>query len=80
MKRLSISLRYAVIALMLFYCLEIHAQADPPPPPDGGGGPGSVNDVPIDVVLDYILVLSGFIGVWFVKAIDKQPSNYGRKY
>ncbi len=39
----------------------------PPPPPNGGGGPGTVNDLPLNVLIYPFLFIGAYLGVRFFK-------------
>lgn len=37
----------------------------PPPPPDGGSGPGTVDDVPINLLVYPLMILACILGYRF---------------
>ena len=62
--------RYIVFIVFILMTVSVIAQT-PPPPPDGGGGDGTVNDVPINLLIYPFLVLGAYLGFrFFLKKDD----------
>lgn len=56
----------ATVALFLVV-YKVSAQGGPPPPPDGGDGPGTVNDIPIDLLVLPFLLLGSILGAYLLR-------------
>lgn len=57
---------YTLILILLLLGMNFAlAQSSPPPPPDGGSGPGTVDDVPINLLVYPLMILACILGYRF---------------